>query len=57
MDKGFIYKAEYSGLYCKSDEAYFTETQAEEGKCPVCGKELQDLSEPSYFLKISEFQD
>ncbi len=57
FNKGFIYKSEYTGLYCKSDEAYFTETQAPEHKCPECGKELVNLSEESYFLKISEFKD
>ncbi len=53
----FIYKSEYTGLYCKSDEAYFTETQAKDKKCPECGKDLELLSEESYFLKISEFKD
>ncbi len=57
LDQGFIYKSEYTGLYCKSDEAYFTKTQAPEGVCPECGKELTSLSEESYFLEISKFQE
>ncbi len=57
MEKGFIYKGKYTGLYCKSDEAYFTKTQSIDGKCPVCGRNLEEISEPSYFLKISEFKD
>ncbi len=56
FNQEFIYKSEYTGLYCKSDEAYFTETQAPEKVCPECGKELVMLAEESYFLKISEFQ-
>ncbi len=57
FEQEFIYKSNYTGLYCKSDEAYFTDTQAPEKKCPECGKDLELLSEESYFLKISEFQD
>ncbi len=57
LNNGFIYKSEYSGLYCKSDEAYFTKTQAPENICPECGKELINLSEESYFLEISKFKD
>ncbi len=56
LNNGFIYKSEYTGLYCKSDEAYFTETQAPEKVCPECGKDLELLSEESYFLEISKFQ-
>ncbi len=57
FNKEFIYKSEYTGLYCKSDEAYFTDTQSPNKICPECGKELELLSEESYFLKISEFKD
>ncbi len=57
FEKEFIYKSTYTGLYCKSDEAYFTETQAKDNICPECGKELTTLSEESYFLKIKEFKD
>ncbi|BDU67352.1 MAG: methionine--tRNA ligase [Candidatus Tyloplasma litorale] len=57
LKKDFIYKSKYSGLYCKSDEAYFTETQIKENKCPECGKELIVMEEESYFLKISAFKD
>lgn len=58
FEKDFIYKGEYTGLYCKSDEAYFTKTQlTDEGKCPECGKEVIELSEESYFLRISDFRD
>ena len=57
LEKDFIYKGEYTGLYCKSDEAYFTSTQAPGKNCPECGKKLIELSESSYFLKISNFQE
>lgn len=57
LNSGFIYKSKYTGLYCKSDEAYFTETQAPDKMCPECGRELGLLSEESYFLEISKFQE
>jgi methionyl-tRNA synthetase len=37
FDKGFIYKGEYSGKYCTQDEAFWTESQLVNGKCPECG--------------------
>lgn len=57
MNSGFIYKSKYTSLYCKSDEAYFTKTQAINNTCPDCEKELITISEESYFLKISDFKD
>lgn len=57
MDLGFIYKDFYTDLYCKSDEAYFTKTQAPDGICPICGNKLELISEESYFLKISSFKN
>ncbi len=52
-----IYLSKYSGLYCKSDEAYYTETQANGNKCPDCGKELELIEEESYFFKCSKYVD
>lgn len=56
-DKGYIYKGEYQGYYCKPDEAFFTKTQLVDGKCPTCGREVQYVSEDSYFLKVTAFKD
>ena len=57
MNDNFIYKSQYTGLYCKSDESFYTETQLNNGKCPDCGRKVTEVSEESYFLKISEFKD
>lgn len=60
-DKGKIYKGFYKGLYCVSDEAFFTENQANEkdGKyyCPNtdCEKLLEYREEECYYLRISEY--
>lgn len=60
-DKKQIYKGIYKGLYCVSDEAFFTEKQALEknGKyyCPDCEKPLEYREEECYYLKISEYGD
>ncbi len=56
-DKGEIYKSSYEGLYCTSDESFFTERQAENNKCPECGKELERVKEEAYFFKLSKYQD
>ncbi len=56
-EKGDIYKGQYEGLYCTPCEAFWTETQAEEGKCPDCGRPVEKSSEPAYFFKLSEYQD
>ncbi len=55
--KGFVYKDNYEGWYCKSDESFFTETQLKNHKCPECGKDVELVKEESYFLKISLFKE
>ena len=40
-DKGDIYKSEYEGWYCTPCESFFTDTQAEGGVCPDCGRPVQ----------------
>ncbi len=54
-EKGDIYKGKYEGLYCKPCEAFWTETQAEDGKCPDCKREVQKASEEAYFFKLSKY--
>ena len=56
-DKGDIYKSTYKGWYCTSCEAFWTEIQLNEGKCPDCGQEVELTEEESYFFKLSKYQD
>lgn len=56
-DKGDLYKGVYSGLYCQSCEAFYTESQAVDGHCPECGTLLQEQEEETYFFKLSNYQD
>ena len=54
-DRGYIYKGEYKGKYCKPCESFWTETQLRDGKCPDCGRDVTDASEEAYFFRISDF--
>ena len=56
-DKGDIYKGKYEGWYCTPCESFFTETQAEGGKCPDCGRPVQRAEEEAYFFKMSKYAD
>ena len=56
-DKGDIYKGKYEGWYCTPCESFFTETQAEGGKCPDCGREVSRAEEEAYFFKMSKYAD
>ncbi|MBR2354643.1 MAG: methionine--tRNA ligase [Clostridia bacterium] len=56
-EKGDIYKSEYEGWYCTPCESFFTETQAEGGKCPDCGRPVQQAKEEAYFFKMSKYAD
>ena len=55
-DQGDIYKGEYKGLYCTPCESFWTESQLVDGKCPDCGREVSEVSEEAYFLKLSNYQ-
>ena len=54
-DNGDIYKGKYSGKYCKDCESFWTETQLVDGKCPDCGRAVQDAEEEAYFFRLSKY--
>ena len=56
-DQGDIYKSAYEGKYCTECEAFYTETQLKEGKCPVCGGAVHDEKEEAYFFKMKKYAD
>lgn len=67
IDQGDVYLGEYSGWYSVSDEEYFTESQLDEvyrdengkvigGKAPS-GHEVELVTEPTYFFKMSKYAD
>lgn len=56
-EKGDIYKGAYKGLYCTPCETFWLERQLVDGKCPDCGRAVEEVSEEAYFFKISKYED
>ena len=54
-EKGDIYKGKYVGKYCKPCESFWTESQLVDGKCPDCGREVEDAEEEAYFFRLSKY--
>ena len=52
----FIYLSTYSGWYSVRDESYIAESELINGRSPS-GDKVEWLEEPSYFFKLSKFQD
>lgn len=53
---GDIYEASYGGWYSVRDEAFYAETELVNGKAPT-GAEVEWVEEPSYFFRLSAWQD
>jgi len=56
QERGHIYLGAYAGWYAVRDEAYYAESELVEGKAPT-GASVEWVEEPSYFFRLSEFQD
>jgi len=56
-EKGDIYKGEYEGLYCVGCEAFLTEKDLVDGKCPEHNKKPEHRKEDAYFFKLSKYKD
>ena len=56
-EKGDIYKGTYKGKYCTPCESFWTESQLVDGKCPDCGRPVQDAEEEAYFFRLSKYAD
>lgn len=54
-DQGDIYKGAYKGMYCTECEAFYTDAQLQEGKCPVCGGEVHYAEEEAYFFRMTKY--
>ena len=55
-DNGQIYESKYCGWYSIRDEAFFAESELVDGKAPT-GAEVEWVEEPSYFFKLSQWQE
>ncbi|MCX6789678.1 MAG: methionine--tRNA ligase [Candidatus Gribaldobacteria bacterium] len=54
--KGDLEKRKYKGLYCVGCEAFVTEKDLVEGKCPLHNKEPEIVEEENYFFRLSRYQ-
>ncbi|OHA79696.1 MAG: hypothetical protein A2747_00085 [Candidatus Yonathbacteria bacterium RIFCSPHIGHO2_01_FULL_44_41] len=52
---GDIYKGTYKGLYCVGCEAFITEKELVNGKCPLHDTEPEHIEEENYFFKLSKY--
>lgn len=54
---GDIQKKEYEGLYCVGHEAFMTEKELVDGKCPDHGTTPERTKEENYFFRLSKYTD
>lgn len=55
---GYIYKKKYTGLYCDGCEAFKTEKEVSEGRCPDHKHmDLRQVEEENYFFRLSAFRE
>jgi methionyl-tRNA synthetase len=55
-DNGYIYKGKYEGWYCEGCEAFKTEKDLVDGKCPIHQTPALRRVEPCHFFALSKFQ-
>ena len=56
-DAGDIYEDVYAGLYCPRCEAFYTEAELVDGKCPVHGIVPEYVEEKNWFFRLSAYQE
>lgn len=58
VDKGDIYKASYTGLYCAGCESFLNERELDENKlCPDHRTKPQEVKEENYFFRLSGYKE
>ncbi|MFH1254637.1 MAG: methionine--tRNA ligase [bacterium] len=63
QEQGDIYKSSYTGMYCVPCETFVTintetpKDSAGNHVCPSCQRGLKEVSEESYFFRLSAYQD
>ncbi len=56
LDRDEIYLGSYAGWYAVRDEAFYQESELVNGKAPT-GAEVEWVTEPSYFFRLSKWQE
>ncbi|MBI5400902.1 MAG: methionine--tRNA ligase [Candidatus Yonathbacteria bacterium] len=54
-EAGDVYKGVYRGLYCVGCEAFITEKECVNGKCPLHDAAPEHIEEENYFFKLSKY--
>ena len=55
LERGQVYKGNYSGQYCIFDNLYVNDAKPGD-PCPECGRPTETVSEENYFFRLSEYQ-
>jgi methionyl-tRNA synthetase len=55
-DNGHVYQDVYAGLYCVGCEAFKTEADLVDGKCPEHNTVPEWIEERNWFFRLSSFQ-
>ncbi|HEU5073831.1 MAG TPA: methionine--tRNA ligase [Polyangiaceae bacterium] len=56
LERGDIYQASYSGLYCVGCEQFYAESEVQGGCCPEHGAALERIEERNYFFRLSRYR-
>jgi methionyl-tRNA synthetase len=56
-DHGDVYADVYAGWYCVGCEAFKSESELVDGKCPEHGDRVEWIEEKNYFFRLSAYQD
>lgn len=56
-ESGDIYLKSYRGLYCAACEAFYSEKDLVDGKCPDHGTVPEEVEEENYFFRLSAYQE
>jgi methionyl-tRNA synthetase len=56
-DAGEIYEGVYRGLYCVACEAFYSDGELVDGRCPQHGTVPEHFEEKNYFFRLSAYAD
>jgi len=56
LDRGYVYKGNYTGQYCVFDELYINDAKPGD-PCPDCGRTTETVTEENYYFRLSAFQE
>jgi methionyl-tRNA synthetase len=55
LERGHVYKGNYTGQYCVFDELYVNDAKPGD-PCPDCGRPTETVTEENYYFRLSGFQ-